>query len=155
MNADATRFPLAWPTGWPRTSTYKRQKSNFRTRGAQLSVFAAIQRLSGEVDRLGARDVILSTNMETRLDGLPRSGQAEPKDPGAALYFSLRKAPRCLACDRWTRTADWCIAHRYEETDEDGGFGFDRMYARWDIGRSRADARPVREDATTHHEEKR
>lgn len=106
MNAEATRFPLAWPTGWPRTVSHKRQRSNFRTKGAQLSVYAAIQRLSGEVDRLGARNVILSTNMETRLDGLPRAGQSEPRDPGVAVYFSLKKAPRCLACDRWTRTAD-------------------------------------------------
>jgi hypothetical protein len=41
-----------------------------------------------------------------RLDGLPRSGQAEPRDPGAAVYFTLKRAERCLACDRWDRVSD-------------------------------------------------
>ncbi len=67
---------------------------------------AAIQRLSGELSRLGAAHEILSTNVVTRLDGLPRSGQPEPTDPGAAVYFTLKGKPRCLACDTWDRAAD-------------------------------------------------
>lgn len=34
----------------------------------------------------------------------------------------------------------WCIAHRFDESDDDGNFGFDRMYDRWEIGRTRAEA---------------
>lgn len=33
----------------------------------------------------------------------------------------------------------WCIAHRYDATDDDSDSGFDRMYERWEIGRKRAD----------------
>jgi hypothetical protein len=66
----------------------------------------AISRLSGELDRLGATHPILSTNVETRLDGLPRSGQSNPDDPGAAVYFRFKGQPRALACDRWDRVAD-------------------------------------------------
>lgn len=106
LNNEATRYPLAWPTGWARTPRHKRQRAAFRSGGRRLSVFDAIKRLSAEVDRLGATNEILSTNVETRLDGLPRSNQPEPMDGGAALYFRLKGAPRCLACDKWNRVAD-------------------------------------------------
>lgn len=60
-----------------------------------------MRRLQGEIDRLGARLPVVSTNLETRLDGLPRSGQRKPDDPGAALYFQLRGKPIVLACDHY------------------------------------------------------
>lgn len=104
--ADATRFPLSWPTGWGRTGRAHRRRAAFRSRGAALSAWAAVQRLSDELGRLGATGEVLSTNLETRLDGLPRSGQAEPADPGVAVYFRLKGQPRCLACDKWDRVAD-------------------------------------------------
>lgn len=121
--SEQTRFPLAWPTGWPRTATFKRQRATFRsarqssyingqgqtitsTSAKALTVSDAIKRLSGELSRLGATNEVLSTNVETRLDGLPRSNQPEPADPGAAVYFKLKGKPRCLACDRWNRVAD-------------------------------------------------
>lgn len=66
-----------------------------------LTVADATDRLYTELERLGARDIILSTNLDLRLDGLPRSSQRRPDDPGAAVYFTLRKADRCLACDRY------------------------------------------------------
>jgi hypothetical protein len=106
VNDDATRYPLSWPTGWKRTPSYQRQRARFQSGGAALTVHRAITRLSGELARLGARDEILSTNMQTRLDGLPYSGQSEPADPGVAVYFTLKGQARCLACDAWTRTAD-------------------------------------------------
>lgn len=121
--SDKTRYPLSWPTGWARTKSHQRERATFRssrlstftnqlgqhvtTRNAKaLTVSDAIKRLSGELSRLGATDEILSTNVETRLDGLPRSNQPEPSDPGAAVYFKLKGKPRCLACDKWNRVAD-------------------------------------------------
>lgn len=112
---NATRFPLSWPTGWKRTAPGARQRARFKTnrsdpttyRGfGRLTVAEAMGRLTIELDRLGAAAVLLSSNVNIRLDGLPRSGQAEPQDPGVAVYFGLRGKPRCLACDRWTRAAD-------------------------------------------------
>lgn len=118
----AQRYPLSWPTGWKRTPSYKRERAPFSRGGGSyvdaatnqtrsnpkraLTVADAIQRLSGELGRLGATGELLSTNVVTRLDGLPRSGQSEPSDPGAAVYFKLKGQPRCLACDKWTRVAD-------------------------------------------------
>lgn len=115
------RYPLAWPANWRRTPRAARRRANFaRTlkafdheagravpRGRKpLTVYDAIQRLTGELGRLGARSEILSTNVQTRLDGLPRSNQPEPADVGAAVYFTLKGQDRCLACDRWDRVAD-------------------------------------------------
>ena len=106
----ATRYPLSWPAGWPRTEAQRRRRAAFRAggRGATraLSVYDSLGRLVRELRLLGARDEILSTNVEVRLDGMPRSGQAEPRDPGAAVYFELSKKPTVLACDRWDRVAD-------------------------------------------------
>jgi hypothetical protein len=123
MNESATRFPLSWPDGWPRTNSYQRQRATFRssrqssyvngqgqtvtqTSAKALTVADAIKRLSGELGRLNATNEVLSTNVKTRLDGLPYSNQPEPADPGAAVYFRLKGKPRCLACDHWNRVAD-------------------------------------------------
>lgn len=106
MESNAQRFPLSWPSGWARTDRYKRRRASFQSRGSALTMAGAIARLSGELARMGASSEVLSTNVETRLDGLPRSGQPEPSDPGAAVYFKLKGKPRCLACDAWDRVAD-------------------------------------------------
>jgi hypothetical protein len=110
------RFPLQWPVGWKRTPAASRKPARFGVRrssvpggwGAKhwLSVADALARLQSELRMLGAAAEVLSTNVVLRLDGLPRSGQGEPVDPGAAVYFGLKGKPRCLACDRWTRVAD-------------------------------------------------
>jgi hypothetical protein len=62
--------------------------------------------LAGELGRLGACRTILSTNVELRLDGLPMSNRAMPKDPGAAVYFDFSGKPVALACDKWLRVED-------------------------------------------------
>jgi hypothetical protein len=103
---DPQRYPLSWPTGWDRTPRHQRKRSVFRSHGRELTVAEAIGRLSDELDRLRAHNTVLSTNLDTRLDGLPRSGQPEPSDPGAAVYFTLKEQPRCLACDTWLRVAE-------------------------------------------------
>lgn len=108
-----TRCPLAWPIGWTRhtglraRAKFGRQTTTGAWRSKQgLTAAQAIERLRLELDRLGARDVVLSTNLQVRLDGWPRSDQRQPQDPGAAVYFTLRHQDRCLACDRWDRVED-------------------------------------------------
>ena len=124
IDQSSQRFPLAWPAGWKRTVPRQRRRAAFSKGTAirqeaigtdvprtirktrPLTVWDAIQRLSGELDRLRATQELVSSNVALRLDGLPRSGQSEPDDPGAAVYFQLNSKPRCLACDRWDRVAD-------------------------------------------------
>lgn len=105
-------YPLQWPatrqrTKAPRDGAFNKKINNGRyIETKNLSVSDALSRLQHEVDRLGARQYVLSSNLETRLDGLPRSGQAEPKDSGVALYFHIGDKPHCLPCDTYNRVAD-------------------------------------------------
>lgn len=102
------RYPLEWPTGWKRTAAIARIHAPFRTKQTsnhRLTVNTATQRLEGEVDRLGAVNPVLSTNVSLRLDGRPRSDE-NPADPGAAVYFSFRGKATVLACDRFMTVAD-------------------------------------------------
>lgn len=100
-----TREPLAWPVGWKRTPPRERDRTTFTSGGSIITVWKAIQRLRAELQRLNASDVILSTNLRIRLDGWPYSDQKTPDDPGAAVYFRLKKQDRCLACDAWNSVA--------------------------------------------------
>ncbi|QDU67678.1 J domain-containing protein [Engelhardtia mirabilis] len=97
---EPTASPLEWPAGWVRTTSPTRARFDDR-----LTVAAALSVLRAELDRLGASGVVISSNLQLRLDGLPRSGQGEPRDPGAAVYFRLKGKPHVLACDRWSRVA--------------------------------------------------
>ena len=104
-------YPLQWPATWPRARY--RTRAAFGTTGRSregfkqsLTVAEARERLSDELDKLNARYVTLSTNMELRLDGAPRSGQSEPGDVGVAVYFQLAGKDTVLACDKWDRVAD-------------------------------------------------
>lgn len=105
-NENVQRYPLQWPDGWKRTLAASRQRAKFSKNRQQLSVAQAIARLDLELGRLGAQYETLSTNVVLRLDGLPRSDQREPVDPGAAIYFLLAGKSVVLACDKWDRVAD-------------------------------------------------
>ena len=73
-------------------------------------MFAAVERVLEELRRLdgaGEDDVVISTNLRTRLDGLPRSDQPKPEDPGAAVYWQPPIGEmRCMAVDRYTEVED-------------------------------------------------
>jgi hypothetical protein len=126
-----TAWPLYWPQQKPRTKPSARiavapftvgeryERTECRVEGGQMvnravtaqrdkqvSVPIAIERLEQQLTLLGAQHPVLSTNLETRLNGLPRGGQKEPDDPGAAVWFSLAGKRTVLACDRWERVAD-------------------------------------------------
>lgn len=117
------RYPLSWPEGWKRTAAAKRVDGRFATRTRQtssvagvaswvrtqpVSVNEAIGRIQHELDFLGVLDgeAVISTNIPTRLDGLPRSGMGEPADPGVAVYWNLKNRRECMAIDCYNRAAD-------------------------------------------------
>ena len=54
-----------------------------------------------ELQRLGARNAVISTNVELRQDGLPYSNRRRPDDPGVAVYFMYEGRQQCIPCDRW------------------------------------------------------
>lgn len=107
--ATPTRYPLQWPEGWKRMPSYQRKSATFKRQGKALTVFDGVQRVVDEMERLGVHqdDVIVSTNLQTRLDGLPRSNQARPGDPGVCVYWKPAKSPmRCMAVDRYDEVQD-------------------------------------------------
>jgi len=107
-------YPLQWPTGWKRTQHVYRKDGRFSTKGygrpsRSVSISDGVQRVLGELDRMGytRNDVVISTNVELRLDGLPRSDRSEPGDPGAAVYWRTGKGEnKVMAIDIYTRVAD-------------------------------------------------
>lgn len=92
-------FPLQWPQGYPRTRFPSRARF-------QASFARARDGILHEIRLLGGTLPIISTNIPLRRDGIPYSGQAEPKDSGVAVYFMWKKAQMVLACDRWDRVTD-------------------------------------------------
>lgn len=113
-------YPLSWPAGWPRTKTRTRARFSRRERkyghggswmqNAALSVADGVERVMGELARLGVNDddIVISTNVRVRLDGRPRSSEPEPSDPGVAVYWQERsnKSARVIAVDQYDRVAD-------------------------------------------------
>jgi hypothetical protein len=125
--SERTAYPLSWPDGWKRTQSSNRTRAPFNRKETRystnaqtgqrtqsqwtkdLSVADAVGRLISELRRMGIPDwnIIISTNVPLRLDGLPRSDE-EPADSGAAVYWKKndKQAMRCMAIDRYTRVAD-------------------------------------------------
>lgn len=92
-------YPLHWPTGKVRTPLGRRAVGRFESRP-----FGQIRdELLAELIRLHARAVIVSTNIETRGDGLPYANTREPADGGVAVYFERRGKPYTIACDTYDR----------------------------------------------------
>lgn len=100
MNTRA--YPLTWPDGWARTPASQRKHGHFNKlkpnapgenitwrRVQNITVADAIDRILKQLSMMGIdRDeLIVSTNVPTRLDGLPKSGASQPIDPGGAVYW--------------------------------------------------------------------
>lgn len=106
MSEAPQAYPLSWPRGKGRTPAGQRKVSKFKSNGKDLTVAVAASRVEDELERLGARWPIISSNVEVTLSGRPRSGQREPTDPGVCVYFDLAGKPYAMACDRYTKVAD-------------------------------------------------
>lgn len=120
-----TKYPLTWPDGWKRTAAAQRKRAKFAKgevvhsstpgvnswlRNRDLTVADGVTRVLDELRRFGIEEggAIISTNLQVRLDGLPRSGQAEPADPGVAVYWERAgtKGTKVMAIDIYDRVAD-------------------------------------------------
>lgn len=97
-------YPLQWPTGRPRTSPYQRDRAKFEVTFARArdNIVREVQLLCGG---RWAPDpqIVISTNVALRRDGLPLANQRSPEDLGVAVYFLYKKRQMCFACDRWDR----------------------------------------------------
>lgn len=89
-------YPLHWPENWPRTPINQIGYSRFDT-----PMSLARDGLFKEIQMLGGRHIVLSTNVRLRNDGLPYANDKEPGDAGVALYFQYQGEPMCFACDKY------------------------------------------------------
>jgi len=120
-------FPLQWPAGWRRAINRERAQFNKKiaqyrdvvengiskrihayNRKTDLSMFDSTNRVLDELSRMGIdrEDIVISTNVELRMDGLPKSGKRAPSDPGVCVYWRRQKETRCMAIDRYDRVED-------------------------------------------------
>lgn len=97
-------FPLAWPEGWKRTPGHARRlygpfKTTFDRARAQLVA---------EVKRLGGRDLVISSWLAIRNDGMPYADQARRRidDPGVAIYFTKGNRQMVMARDAYASVHD-------------------------------------------------
>lgn len=119
--SEPTRSPLCWPAWFPRTPAGKRKNASFGTKNhggwgtKSITLHQACGRVIEELSkftrtghpyRCDPSEVIISTDLLLRNDGLPRSGQRTPADPGAAVYFTLDGQQRCVPCDMYLRIED-------------------------------------------------
>lgn len=115
MSDHITAYPLCWPVGKPRSRAQMYGRFGTRPEGknwgrdgitlhkATNRVLSAIGRFTKPGHSYRTKNVIISTNLKVRLDGLPRSGQRIPDDPGVAVYFELDGKQRCIPCDHYTK----------------------------------------------------
>ena len=114
-------YPLAWPPGWKRTRQQDRERARFyrnetryesgnrREYMCDLTVADGVKRTLEQLKLMGVSEhhIRISTNVQTRRDGLPRSGAVEPGDTGVAVYWTdPRGQRRCMAIDFYDRVAD-------------------------------------------------
>ena len=105
MNAEGA-YPLQWLPGYPRAK--RRARSRFGRAGAGVSFAEARDGLIDELRLLGASDVVLSTNIELRLDGLPYANRRSVEDTGVSVFFTFKGDRRVICCDRYDTRRRQC-----------------------------------------------
>jgi hypothetical protein len=99
--------PLHWPDGWPRTNPWARESDSRFGGSGRLTVGRARDQLMDELRRLGATEIVVSSNVPVRPDGLLYASDNKKRldDPGIAVYFKFRKKPMVMARDGYQTVA--------------------------------------------------
>jgi hypothetical protein len=98
MTKNISAYPLAWATIYPRTPQHKREAARF-----EVGFSVARDDLLNELRLLGAKNLVISSNVPLRRDGLPYATFKEPDDSGVAVYFQIKDKSYALCCDRWLK----------------------------------------------------
>lgn len=90
-------YPLEWPLGYPQTK-YPKRNHSFRTTFARARDFAL-----AEIKRLGGKEVIISTDIPVKQDGMPYADATRRtmKSQGVAVYFKYNGESVVFCCDKW------------------------------------------------------
>lgn len=108
MNVENS-YPLLWPHDWKRCAWPKASKFKTSFAVARDQIFRELK-LMGVTNNIHNTNIILSTNIPLRKDGLPYAGQANPKDAGVAVYFKYKKNNMVLACDSYRKVEENLVA---------------------------------------------
>ena len=76
-------YPLAWPDGWTRTRPQDREERGGWKKTLKQYYGSVVQ----ELQRMGATQVVVSSNVAVNERGEPRANEPEPRDTGVAVYF--------------------------------------------------------------------
>lgn len=111
MSDHITSYPLTWPAGWKRTKVQEHARFSKKTgqySRRDVSISDAVSFVIEELGRMDVGDwnVIISTNLKLRLDGLPYSNQKDPDDNGVSVWWKDGSKQLVIAIDKYTRAAD-------------------------------------------------
>jgi len=127
-------YPLKWPDGWPRTPSHRRENdTRFGGRGG-ITVGRARDRLLDELRLLGATDIVVSSNVPIRSDGLLYADNKRLENPGIAVYFKFKNKPLVMARDAFVsvagnlRTLGLAIAGPRQLERHGGSFMFEKAF---------------------------
>lgn len=98
-------YPLAWPTGVPRTR-YPQRATAF---GRDHTVAAQLDEVERQLRLMKVSASVISSNLPPRRDGRPSSSTTRFSDQGVCVYWTstaLRggervKVPHAMPCDHW------------------------------------------------------
>jgi hypothetical protein len=90
-------YPLQWPVQQPRTKT--QNKSKF----GSVSIYRASEELFNELRLLGAKNLVISSNLQQRMRGDGFLSNQRVEDAGIAIYSNIKGEDKVMACDRWDK----------------------------------------------------
>jgi hypothetical protein len=92
-------YPLRWPAGWPRHKGARESDSRFN--GPTYRWDRVYRGLKDELRRIGATNIVVSTNQPIRQDGFPYAQQRNIEDVGVAVYFTRNGKQLVMAQDKF------------------------------------------------------
>lgn len=91
---NSKQSPLQWPVGRARIQNPERSKFK------PGSAYGEGRDVFRQLELMGASEIIISSNMQYRADGLPAVRQSV-SDTGVAVYFKQNGEEQCIPCDSW------------------------------------------------------
>lgn len=104
MSLGVDAHPLTWPEGWKRTPPHQRKKARYsigfaKARGDVIHTLRLMQ--------VQQHNIVISSNIPSKSNGLPYATYAEPSDPGVACFWTTKTHERrVVACDCWRTVRD-------------------------------------------------
>lgn len=89
--------PLKWLPQQPRT------KNPERARFGTHSISSTGNRLAHELELLGAKSIVITSNLKSRQRGDGFLANQTVSDAGIVVYFELKGQGKAMACDKWDK----------------------------------------------------